>query len=409
MLTSSGISRDVRQEHHHRTLVMTKMKSVFLTVIAIATLGLANAQTGAYAQATSEVTVKIGFASPLTGGQAHLGKDNENGARMAVDEINASNFMVGGRRVRLELVSEDDAGDPRTGTQVAQRLVDSGVVAVVGHMNSGVAIPAAKIYNDAHVLLLSTASNPAYTKLGYRSAYRLTATDASQGPVLAQYAANTLKAKRVAVVDDATAFGQGLADEFARTANTAGIQVLSRDATTDKAVDFRAILTKIKSETPDAVMFGGMDATAGPLARQARTLGMKIPLLGGDGMCTPTMIQLASTAADSVICTSVGAPLPDMPRGPAFSRNYRTRFGTPVRFLAPFFYDGVYLVADAMRRANSTDHEKVLAAMQTASYNGVTGHFAYTPQGDITDPVVTVYAYKAGQFAPVKVVHLGKD
>lgn len=382
------------------------MKTAMRSLVTSALLLLAS---NVIAQTPADVTVKLGFASPLTGGQAHLGKDNENGARLAIDEINASRLMVAGRRVHLELVSEDDAGDPRTGTQVAQRLVDSGVVAVVGHMNSGVAIPAAKVYDDAHVLLLSTASNPAYTKLGYRSAYRLTATDASQGPALARYAGAPLNAKRVAIVDDSTAFGQGLADEFAKQARALGIEVLSRDATSDKSVDFRAVLTKIKSERPDAIMFGGMDATAGPLARQARTLGLKVTLLGGDGMCTPTMLELAGAAAETVVCSSVGAPLNDMPRGPAFARAYQARFGTPVRFLAPFFYDGVYLIADAMRRSNSISRDKILAAMQSANFDGVTGHFSYTAQGDIIDPVVTLYAYKAGQFAPVKVVHTNHD
>jgi branched-chain amino acid transport system substrate-binding protein len=379
-----------------------------VAAIALAVAALLTAGQDAHAQTQVQV-VKLGFASPLTGGQAHLGKDNENGARLAVEELNASSFVVAGQRVRFELIPEDDAGDPRTGTQVAQRLVDAGVVAVVGHMNSGVAIPAAKIYNDAHVALLSSASNPAYTKLGYRSAFRLTATDASQGPAIATYAANSLHAKRVAVIDDATAFGQGLADEFSRSARSLGIDVISRDVTSDKAVDFRPILTKLKADRPDVVMFGGMDATAGPLARQSRSLGIRFPLLGGDGMCTPTMIELAGTAADNVVCSSVGAPLDNMPRGAAFAKAYQARFHEPVRFLAPFFYDGVYLVADAIRRSNSINRDQVIEALRLANYVGVTGHFSYTPSGDITDPVVTLYAYKNGAFVPLQVLHTKAD
>ncbi|WP_321813183.1 MULTISPECIES: branched-chain amino acid ABC transporter substrate-binding protein [unclassified Paraburkholderia] len=375
--------------------------ALLATAIATETLPLA-----AKAETSKDVVVKVGFASPLTGAQAHLGKDNENGAQLAVDEINATGLVVNGRRVRLELISEDDAADPRTGTQVAQKLVDDGVVAVVGHMNSGVAIPAARIYNEAHIALLSTASNPSYTRLGYRSAFRLTATDANQGPALATYAHDVLKAKRVAVIDDATAFGLGLADEFSKAATRAGIGVISRDATSDKSVDFRAILTKIKAEKPDAIMFGGMDATGGPLVRQAAALGIAIPVLGGDGICTQTMIDLTKQAAQNVICTSVGAPLPSMPRGPMFSVVYEARFHAPVRFLAPFFYDGIYIVANAMRRAQSFNAPQVLAAIQSTNQDGVTGHFSYTAQGDITDPVVTVYTEHSGRFVPATVLHM---
>jgi branched-chain amino acid transport system substrate-binding protein len=352
------------------------------------------------------VTVKIGFASPLTGATASLGKDNENGARLAVEEINKKGLQVGGKLVKLELVSEDDAGDPKTGTQVAQRLIDAGVVAVVGHMNSGVAIPASRVYSDAGVVLLSSASNPDYTALGYKTSYRLTATDASQGPALAQYAASQLKAHKVAVIDDQTAFGQGLANEFTKKASALGIQVVGREAVSDKAVDFRGVLTKIKSERVDAIMFGGMDATAGPMAKQARSLGLATTILGGDGICTPTMISLAGVASDNIVCSSVGAPLDQLPRGAAFQQAFQARYGAPVKFLAPFFYDAVYVVADAMQRAGSTDRAAILTAMPKTDYEGVTGRLRYTDRGDIQDPVVTVYVEKESKFVAVKTVHM---
>src|ERR1700712_656158 len=199
--------------------------------------------------ATADEGVKIGHVAPLTGGIAHLGKDNENGARLAVEEINAKGLVVGGQKITLELDPQDDAGDPRQATQVAQKLVDDKVVAVVGHLNSGTTIPASKIYSDAGITQISpSATNPAYTQQGFKTAYRVVATDAEQGPALATYAGTTLKAKSVAIVDDASAYGQGLADEFEKKSKALGIKVLSHDATNDKAVDFRAILTKIKAE-----------------------------------------------------------------------------------------------------------------------------------------------------------------
>ncbi|WP_244107593.1 branched-chain amino acid ABC transporter substrate-binding protein [Burkholderia anthina] len=382
------------------------MNRIVAMYIALTAAACVTAPAHAQDPGAAATVVKLGFASPLTGAQAHLGKDNENGARLAVEEINATGFKVGGKPVRLELVPEDDAGDPRTGTVVAQQLVDLGVVAVVGHMNSGVAIPASRVYSNAQIALLSSASNPAYTTQGYKTSFRLTATDASQGPALAQYAAGRLHARRVVVVDDASAFGQGLADEFAKKAKALGLQIVSRETVSDKSIDFRAVLTRIKSERADAIMFGGMDATAGPLAKQARTLGLALPILGGDGICTPTMISLADKAAENIVCSSVGAPLDKLPRGAAFEQAYEARYGTPVKFLAPFFYDAVYLVADAMRRSGSIDRAAVLAALPKADYVGVTGRFAYTDRGDIKDPVVTLYTVKGGKLVPAETVHM---
>src|ERR1700730_18481782 len=237
--------------------------------------------------AMADQVVKIGHVAPLTGGTAHLGKDSENGVRLAVEEINKKGLTIGGQKITLELDAQDDAADPRQATQVAQKLVDDKVVAVVGHLNSGTSIPASKIYSDAGIVQISpSATNPAYTQQGFKTTYRVVATDAQQGPALANYAAKGMKVKSVAIVDDSTAYGQGLANEFEKTAKSLGLNVMSHDATNDKAVDFRAILTKIKGENPDAIMYGGMDATGGPFAKQAKQLGLRARVLAGDGVCT---------------------------------------------------------------------------------------------------------------------------
>src|SRR5215475_9344637 len=273
--------------------------------------------------ASADETVKIGHVAPLTGQIAHLGKDNENGARLAVEEINAKGLTINGQKVTLVLDAQDDAGDPRQATQVAQKLVDDKVVGVVGHLNSGTSIPASKIYSDAGIVQISpAASNPAYTQQGFKTTYRVVATDAQQGPALANYAAKSLKVKRVAIVDDSTAYGQGLANEFEKTAKSLGLNVLSHDATNDKAVDFRAILTKIKGENPDAIMYGGMDATAGPFAKQAKQLGLRAKLLAGDGACSEKLSQLAGPATDNIVCSEAGMALEKMEGGKAFEAKY---------------------------------------------------------------------------------------
>lgn len=348
--------------------------------------------------AHADQTVKIGVAAPLTGSAAYQGKDLENGARLAVEQINEAGLQVGGQKIKLELEVQDDAGDPRQATQVAQKLVDDKVVAVVGHLNSGTTIPTSKIYSDAGLVQIApTATNPTYTLQGFKTAYRLVATDAKQGPSLANFASKSLKVKTVAIVDDATAYGQGLATEFEKGAKADGIKVLSHEATNDKATDFRAILTKIKGERPDVIMFGGLDGTGGPFSKQAMQLGMPIKILAGDGVCTSDLAKLAGDAANNVICSIAGAPLESMPKGPDFTKRYEKRFGGAPVLASPFAYDAVYVLADAMKRAQSVASDKILAAMPSTDYEGVLGKIQFDTKGDLREGVISLYKYVGGK------------
>lgn len=348
--------------------------------------------------ANADDTVKIGEVAPLTGPASYLGKDTENGARLAVEEINEKGLVVGGKKVTLVLDAQDDAGDPRQATQVAQKLVDDKVVAIVGHMNSGTTIPASKIYSDAGIVQVSpSATNPAYTQQGFKTAYRVVATDAQQGPALADYATRTLKVKTVAIVDDATAYGQGLANEFEKRAKADGLAVVSHDATNDKATDFRAILTRIKGEHPDIIMYGGLDATGGPFAKQAKQLGMAQKVLAGDGLCADDLSKLAGEAADDVICSVAGSPLEKMPKGPAFTQRYEKRFGSHPVLNSPFAYDAVYVIAEAMKRAGSTAPDKILAAMPASDYEGVLGQTQFDAKGDLRHGTISLYKYVGGK------------
>jgi branched-chain amino acid transport system substrate-binding protein len=353
---------------------------------------------GFASQASADQIVKIGHVAPLTGEIAHLGKDNENGARLAIEEINKKGLTIGGQKITLELDAQDDAADPRQATQVAQKLVDDHVVAVVGHLNSGTSIPASKIYSDAGIVQISpSATNPTYTLQGFKTTYRVVATDAQQGPALANYASKGLKAKSVAIVDDATAYGQGLANEFEKQAKANGVTVLSHDATNDKAVDFRAILTKIKGEHPDVIMYGGMDATGGPFAKQAKQLAITSKVLAGDGVCTDKLSDLAGDATDNIICSIAGMPLEKMAGGAAFQKRYVARFHQPIQIYAPFTYDAVYIIVDAMKRANSTDPAKILAEMPSTDYHGVLGETQFDSKGDLKQGVISLYDYVGGK------------
>jgi branched-chain amino acid transport system substrate-binding protein len=343
--------------------------------------------------------LKIGHVAPLTGGIAHLGKDNENGARLAVEEINAAGgIQVGGKTYKLELIAEDDKADPKEGTLVAQKLVDAGVVAVVGHLNSGTTIPASKIYADNNIVQISpSATNPRYTEQGFKTAFRVVANDNQQGAVLANYAADTLKAKTIAIIDDRTAYGQGLADVVERVAKERGIKVVAREFTTDKATDFNAILTKVRAAKPDVVMYGGMDATAGPMAKQMRQLGIKSQFLAGDGVCSPEFVKLAGDAGNGLICSMAGEAVEKLARGEEFRTKYKARFNQDVQIYSPYSYDAVYVIADAIKRAGSADKAAIVAAMPGTNFAGVTGTIAFDEKGDIKGGAISMFTVKDGK------------
>ena len=370
-------------------------KQTFMKALPlVAALALMTAGTPLSAQQV----VKIGHVGPLTGSIAHLGKDNESGARLAVEEINAAGLKINGKAIKLQLVTEDDAGDPKMGTSVAQKLVDAKVVGIVGHLNSGVSIPASKIYNDAGITQISPSStNPQFTLQGFKVTYRVVATDAQQGPALASYTNKVLKAKKVAIIDDATAYGKGLADEFEKAAKAAGITIVAREATNDKATDFKAILTRVKGRAPDVIMYGGMDATGGPLAKQAGELGIKAKIVGGDGVCTDKVASLAGPAVSNIVCSEAGMALSKMDKGADFAKKYEARFKSPVQIYAPFTYDAVYVLVDAMKRAKSTTAAAVLAQMPSTNYPGVIGNIAFDQKGDMKEGVITIYDFKGGK------------
>ena len=360
-----------------------------------AALGLCVA---AFAYAQPQAVVKIGFASPLTGPQAHYGRDNRNGAQMAVDELNARTPAIGGKPVIFELVAEDDQADPKTGTLVAQRLVDAGIRGMVGHFNSGVTIPASRIYHDAGVAQLSVSTNPKYTRQGYGTAFRVMADDDRQGGALGEYAVRQLGLKSLAVVDDRTAYGQGLADAFAAAAKRAGAQVRLREYVSDKDFDFRAMLTLLKSVKPQAIFFAGYDAQAGPLARQMKELGLEALLLGGETMNTAKFLELAGPAAEGHVASTPGAALAKRPDGAAFAERYRSRYKQEIGLYAPYFYDSVMLLAQAMAKAGSAEPAKYLPELRKMRHAGITGDVEFDANGDLRRGQLSIFRVRNGKW-----------
>ena len=348
-----------------------------------------------------EQVVKIGHVAPLSGAQAHYGKDNENGARMAIEELNTQGITIGGKKIKFELQAEDDAADPKQGTAAAQKLCDAKVAGVVGHLNSGTTIPASKVYNDCGIPhVTGAATNPNLTKPGYKTTFRIIANDNALGAGLAAYAVDTLKLKTVAIIDDRTAYGQGVADVFKKAASAKGIKVVDEQFTTDKATDFMAILTSIKSKNPDAIFYGGMDPQGGPMLRQMEQLGMgNVKYFGGDGICTPEIAKLAAGAKTlaNVICAEGGASLAKMRGGTAWKAKYDAKYPNQFQVYSPYTYDATFLIVDAMKRANSVDPKVYTPELLKSNFKGVTSTIAFESNGEPKSPPVTIYSYKDGK------------
>ena len=373
-----------------------------LTVVAalLSVAGMASAQ---------DMVVKIGHVGPISGSIAHLGKDNENGAKMAVEELNAKGVMIGGKKVKLELVLEDDAGDPKQGTAVAQKLADMKVSGVIGHLNSGTSIPASKIYSAAGIPQISpSATNPAFTRAGYKTTFRVVADDVHLGGTLGRYAVSTLKGKSIAVIDDRTAYGQGVAEEFVKAVKKAGGNIVGQEFTTDKATDFMPILTTLKGKKPDVIFFGGMDAVAGPMMRQMKNLGINAKFMGGDGICSSELAKLAGDgmADGQVVCAEAGGVEGSQKAGlDKFNADFKKKFNADVQVYAPYVYDALNVMVAAMVKAGSSEPAKYLPELaKTDKFKGVTGDISFDEKGDVKNGALTLYTYKGGKRDAIAVV-----
>lgn len=387
---------------------MSNLRLSFVVACAVLLVACGKSEGPAASGGGDELVVKIGAAAPLTGPQAHIGKDNENGTRMAIEDANAKGVILGGKKVRFELLSEDDQADGKTATIVAQKLVDAKVNGIIGHLNSGTSIPASRIYSDNGIPQISpSATAVAYTAQGFKTAFRVMANDGQQGKVLGEFATRNLGAKKIAVIDDRTAYGQGLADEFVKAAEAGGAQIVAREYTTDKAVDFTAVLTSIKGKQPDLVFYGGMDPQGAPMVKQLRALGMAAKFVMGDGGYTPKLIDNAGAAAEGVYASLPGVPLEQMPGGKEFSQRYEAQFKMPIQLYAPYCYDAVNVMIAAMQKADSTEPAKYLAVLPQTAYDGVTSHITFDAKGDINGGAITLYQVQQGKWKPLETLGRG--
>ncbi len=376
------------------------MKQVFCTLLAPSMLlGLQPAQ-------AKEIVVKIGHVAPMSGPQAHYGKDNENGARLAIEDLNKMGITIAGATARFELLPQDDAADPKQGALVAQKLCDSKVVGVIGHLNSGTTIPSSRIYNDCGLVQITpAATNPKITQQGYKGLFRTIAHDGALGVALANYALGELKAKKIAVIDDRTGYGQPLADIFVETIKKLGGQVVDRQYTSDKATDFNAILTAVKAKNPDIIFYGGMDAQAGPMLRQMKALNIKAKFMGGDGICTTELLKLgAGNVGTNVICGEGGMDINKMTGGSVFEKRYKETFNSDIQVYAPFVYDATMLLGSAIQKANSIEPAKYLPVLRNIEYKGLVGLIKFDEKGDILNGAITLRTYAEGRKKALAVI-----
>lgn len=355
--------------------------------------------------ADAPLVVRIAHAGPVSGPIASLGKDEENGVRMALDDLNAKGLEIGGRKLRWKLEAGDDGGDPGQAVALARRLCDKKVAAVVGHLQSGTTLPATSIYHDCGIVMVTpAASNPAITQAGYDTTYRVIADDRAMVDALVAHAVGKLGVKRAAIIDDRSAYGQGIVALFEAEAREQGIEIVDKQFTGDKATDFVPILTAIKGKKPDAIFFGGLDAQAGPMLRQMAQLAMdKVRLLGGDGLCTLRLPELAGNTSPlrNVTCAVGGSPLERMPGGAAWKQRYDQRFPDQYQVFSPYAYDATMVLAQAMVRADSIRPDAYIPYLRQTRHDGVTAPIAFTPQGELQAPVVTLYQYAQGVRKPL--------
>ncbi|EHN64169.1 MULTISPECIES: branched-chain amino acid ABC transporter substrate-binding protein [Comamonas] len=375
------------------------MKNFGKLCIATVVAGMAG---GVMAQ---EQIIKIGHIGPTSGPQAHFGKDDENGVRMAIEDLNAKGMEIGGKKVKFVLVAEDDVADPKQGTAASQKLCDDKVAGAVAFVNSGVAIPSSKVFQDCGIpMITGAATNPDLTKPGWNTTYRVIANDNALGAALATYAAKNLKLKNVAVIDDRTAYGQGLANVFKKDAEKQGIKIVANEFTNDKATDFMAILTSIKAKKPDAIFYGGMYGQAGPMLRQMAQLGMNdVKMFGGDGICVTELAKVAAGAKplENVVCADGGASIAKMPGGTEWKKRYDAKYPGQFQVYSPYFYDGTMLLADAMKRANSWDPKVYIPFLQKSDYSGVTSKIQFEKNGEMKNPSYTLSRYVGGNKTPI--------
>lgn len=348
--------------------------------------------------ADSSETVHIGLSAPLTGDQAYIGIGVNQGAQMAVEDANAKGPVFG--NTKLKLVSLDDQHNPTQAVLVANKFAsDPNLVGVVGHFNSSCTKASSAIYHETRIPQVSPAStNPDISKQGFDTFFRVCATDDVQAPAAVHYV-NKLGFKRVAIIDDQTTYGQGLANQFEKRFKAAGGTVVTHNGITQGEKDFTPLLTRIKSQKPELIFFGGIYPELSLLLKQSNKIGMNVPWMGGDGIFDASVVELATPAlAEGTYATMLGVDPHMLPSAQDFVRRYEARYGDIGSFTA-YGYDAANVLIDAVRRAGKKDREAVLAELKkTKDFPGILGPINFDANGDAIGKSVGIFQIKNGKF-----------
>ncbi len=384
-------------------MTLTARKIVALMaalMLAASAVGCSQAETPE-AESPAEVTkVRIGYAAPLTGDNALWGEGMKRAAELAIKEANESQ-EVKDAGFEFELVPNDDQGDPKQAVNVANAIVaDQGIVGVIGHFNSGCSIPASTVYNEGGMPMISVSSNPQLTAQGYENVFRIVAKDDAQGAFAGELVYDKLGFKNVALIDDSTAYGQGLATEFEAVFTGKGGKIILKEKVQPKDVDFSALVTKLKSAKPEAVYYAGALNEGALLSKQMKEAGLKVPVIGGDMIYTADYVKLAGAGnAEGDVATALGLPLDQLPKGVEFKEKYAAEYdGAAPEAYDVYAYDQARIFVAAVLKAGKADRAAVTAAIASGTFEGATGAVAFDENGDNKEQAISSYKVEAGEW-----------
>ncbi len=341
--------------------------------------------------------IRIGAAGPMTGDQSKMGIDLRNGVELAVAEWNEKGALLG---KKILVVPGDDQADPKQAVSIANKFINQKVNAVVGHWNSNCSINASTYYNAANIVSISPAStNPRLTQQGYKTVFRVCGTDDQQGGVAAEFVLKTVKPKRVAVLHDKTTYGQGLADYFKKAVETQ-VPVVFYDGIQTRDPDYKAVLTSMKQKNPDVYFFGGVYPEAGRLVRQAKEVGLNIPMITGDGVYDPTFIAIAGKSAEGTYVT-FGKDPSGLPTSKTFNEKYTAKYGAPGPY-SIYAYDAANIILTAIQQTGTTDGLKLAEYISRNTFKGAFGDISFDKNGDVTKAPYVVWQVRDGKFVQVQ-------
>jgi branched-chain amino acid transport system substrate-binding protein len=357
----------------------------------------ANSEAGA-----STGAVKIGLAVPLTGDNAIYGQGMKRAVQLAIDEANASEAVKNSGHT-FDLHAEDDMGDPKQAVNVANLLAtDSRVAGVVGHFNSGCSIPASPVYNNSSLVMVSVSSNPALTAQGLPNVDRVVAKDDAQGAAAGELVGGKLGLKRVAVVDDSTPYGQGLAAQFISAYQKQGGAVVADEHINAGENDFGALSNRMKAKDPQAIYYAGGLSQGALLSKQSKEAGLRVPLIGGDMLYSPEYIKVAQPAnAEGDVATSLGLPLDQQPKGKEFAAKYEAKFGSKPEAYDSYAYDAAWSIVNAVVKVGPR-RAAVMKAVREGSLDGVTGQVSFDKNGDNKQQIISTYMVIGGEWKQPK-------